>query len=360
MAQKLPSALAWARRLGSARLTATGGAVLLVATVASCTTDSLMSMRPEVDVGTQTAAVAPRVARPAPALAPVEPNLMPAEPMAAPVEPNLAPAVAPVEPTFQPAEAPVDAESAAASMDSETDEPAAATIQPSLEPMEPPARVAAVIPPSSVKPRGLQTLVPSNPMMVGYPRMDPPAARTTVMPADEVACRNDLKRLGVTFQNLAPIHEGSCGIDFPVKVSAIGSVQMKPAATLSCQMAATFSRWTRKELVPSARMRYWSGVKTIHQGSSYSCRRIARSRTMSEHSKGNALDVMRIELSNGKDIDVRKPGWFAFREKGFLNTVRADGCDYFTTVLGPGYNYDHRNHFHFDIKPRRNGYVACR
>jgi hypothetical protein len=353
MAQKTPSALAWARRLGSARLATTGGAVLLVAMVASCTTDSLMSMRPEVDVGTQTAAVAPRVRPSAPALAPVEPMLEP-------VEPNLAPAVAPVEPSFGAADTPIEPESAEATMDSEVDEPAAATIQPSIEPEQVQPQIAAVIPPASVKPRGLQTLVPSNPMMVGYPRMDPPAARSTVMPADEVACRNDLKRLGVTFQNLAPIHEGSCGIDFPVKVSAIGSVQMKPAATLSCSMAATFSRWTRKELVPSARMRYWSGVKTIHQGSSYSCRRIAGTRTASEHSKGNALDVMRIELSNGKDIDVRKPGWFAFREKGFLNTVRADGCDYFTTVLGPGYNYDHRNHFHFDIKPRRNGYVACR
>jgi hypothetical protein len=29
-------------------------------------------------------------------------------------------------------------------------------------------------------------------------------------------------------------------------------------------------------------------------------------------------------------------------------------------VLGPGYNADHADHFHFDIKNRRNGYVACR
>ena len=137
--------------------------------------------------------------------------------------------------------------------------------------------------------------------------------------------------------------------------------QMKPAATLSCQMAATFARWTKKELVPAARWRYLSGVKTIHQGSSYSCRNIRGSRgTPSQHSIGNALDVMRIELNNGKDIDVRKPGWFAFRQRAFLNTVRRDGCDYFTTVLGPGYNADHADHFHFDIMPRRNGYVACR
>ncbi|MGB3388791.1 MAG: extensin family protein, partial [Pseudaminobacter sp.] len=196
---------------------------------------------------------------------------------------------------------------------------------------------------------------------VAYPRLDRPAAPSAALPADEIACRKDLKRLGVTFQDLAPIRDGpTCGIDHPVKVSAIGSVTMKPAATLSCRMAATFARWTRKELVPTARWKYLSGVKTIHQGSSYSCRRIARSRTPSQHSVGNALDVMRIELNNGRDIDVRKPGWFAFRQKSFLNTVRADGCDYFTTVLGPGYNYDHRNHFHFDIMPRKNGYVACK
>ena len=134
---------------------------------------------------------------------------------------------------------------------------------------------------------------------------------------------------------------------------------MKPAATLNCQMAATFARWTRKELSPAARLRYFSSVKAIHQASSYSCRRINRSRSMSEHSKGNALDVSRIELRSGRDIDVRKPGLFAFRTRGFLNNVRTDGCEYFTTVLGPGYNHDHRDHFHFDIKPRRNGRHAC-
>ena len=80
---------------------------------------------------------------------------------------------------------------------------------------------------------------------------------------------------------------------------------------------------------------------------------------LSEHGKGNALDVMSIELNNGDDIDVRKPGLFAFRTRGFLNNVRADGCQYFTTVLGPGYNYDHRNHFHFDLAKRRNGRHAC-
>jgi hypothetical protein len=209
---------------------------------------------------------------------------------------------------------------------------------------------------------GLQRLVPSDPFLAGFPRIDERADPGVTMPADEIDCRRDLKRLDVTYRDLAPIGEGgSCRIDWPVEVSAIDGIRMKPAATLSCSMAATFSRWTQKELQPAARWRYFSGVKTIHQGSSYSCRNIRGSRgTPSQHSLGNALDVMRIELKNGRDIDVRKPGWFAFRQRGFLNTVRADGCDYFSTVLGPGYNADHADHFHFDIMNRKNGYVACK
>lgn len=264
---------------------------LLAALATACSTESVMSLRPDVDVGVQTAGV----------------------PAAVPMTPAPADTIAP---------APV-------------------------EPM-------AAVPADPIQ-------APADPTLAAYPRFEVPAEPQDVMPADEVDCRRDLKRLGVEFRDLSPIHEGSCGIDWPVEVSAIGSVRMKPAATLSCAMAATFSRWTKKELVPAARWRYLSGVKTIHQGSSYSCRNIRGSRgTPSQHSRGNALDVMRIELNNGKDIDVRKPGWFAFRQRGFLNTVRQDGCDYFTTVLGPGYNADHADHFHFDIMQRRNGYVACK
>ena len=268
---------------------------LVAASVTACTTGSVLSLEPAVDVGSSTASV-PRFETPA----------VPRIEMAA---------VPPVE-TAAPA----------------------------------------------CRPSGLQTLVPSDPYLVGYPRMDAPVAPdTNYMPPEEVDCRRELKRLKVEYTDLAPVREGQCGIEHPVKVSAIGSVGMKPAATLSCAMALTFAQWTRNELVPSARRRYFSGVRTIHQGSSYSCRKIADSRgVLSEHGKGNALDIMRIELNNGKDIDVKKPGLFAFRQRGFLNNVRTDGCQYFNTVLGPGYNYDHRNHFHFDIKQRRNNHVACR
>jgi hypothetical protein len=286
-------------RMGARRALSAGFFGGALALLAACTTGSVLNLEPAVDVGSSTSAV-PRV-----------------------------------QPVY-----------------------AAPTVEPGYS--APQVETAAVVPPQG---GGLQTLVPSDPYLVGYPRMDPPVAspETNYLPPEEVDCRRELKRLKVQFTDLAPIHEGQCGIDHPVKVSAIGSVGMKPAATLTCAMALTFAQWTKNELVPSARRRYFTGVRTIHQGSSYSCRKIADSRgVLSEHGKGNALDIMRIELNSGRDIDVKKPGLFAFRQRGFLNNVRADGCQYFNTVLGPGYNYDHRNHFHFDIKQRRNNYVACR
>jgi len=212
------------------------------------------------------------------------------------------------------------------------------------------------------QPRGLARLAPADVLSAAYPAFRQPLAADSIMPASDAQCRKELRRLGVTFRDLTPINDGgACRIDHPVQVSSLpGDIEMKPAATLTCGMALAFAGWTKKELTPAARWRYLSGVKTVHQGSSYSCRRIAGTSVASEHSKGNALDVMRIELRNGKDIDVRKPGWFSFREKSLLKNVRSGGCGYFSTVLGPGYDAAHADHFHFDIKTRRNGRVACR
>ena len=185
------------------------------------------------------------------------------------------------------------------------------------------------------------------------------------MSKSEAACRTRLKRLGVVFKEKPPIHRSaSCNIDNPIEVSGFnsGSIAFKPAATLNCQVTETFARWIKGDLQPAARLRYLSGINTIYNAGGYSCRTMnhRRGAKMSEHSRGNAIDVTRIKLNNGKDISVRRPGFFAFREKGLLNSVRSDACDYFTTVLGPGYNPEHANHFHFDLMQRRSGYRACK
>lgn len=181
----------------------------------------------------------------------------------------------------------------------------------------------------------------------------------------EMACRLRLKRLGVVFSDLPPINDGgSCRIDNPVLVSGFagGSINFQPAAKLNCAVTEAFARWVKGDLVPSTRLRYLSGVNTIYNAGGYSCRTMnhRRGAKMSEHSRGNAIDVTRIRLNNDKVVKVHKPGWFSFRERGLLNNVRAEACDYFTTVLGPGYNREHNDHFHFDLMRRNNGYRACK
>lgn len=180
--------------------------------------------------------------------------------------------------------------------------------------------------------------------------------------ASDRACRADLARLGVRYRELAPIQNGpTCGIPHPIEVSGFaGGIRLYPAAKLNCNMTRMFAKYVRNELVPAARYRYFSGIKTIHQLSSYSCRKMnsRANNPWSEHAKGNAIDIGGFILNSGEEIDVRKKGFFAFREKGLLKTVREDSCKYFNTVLGPGDAY-HGDHFHFDLRYRKSGYRHC-
>jgi hypothetical protein len=180
--------------------------------------------------------------------------------------------------------------------------------------------------------------------------------------AADKACRQDLEKLGVRFEDVPTISNGpSCGIAHPILVSGFASgVQLKPAAKLNCNVTRAFAKWVRNELVPASRYRYFSGIKTIYQMSSYSCRKMnsRANNPWSEHARGNAIDIGKFVLNNGKEIDVRKKGFFQFREKGLLKTVREDSCRYFTTVLGPGDPY-HGDHFHFDLRSRKSGYRHC-
>lgn len=204
-------------------------------------------------------------------------------------------------------------------------------------------------------------LRPNNPMM------SQPAAPVdpSVMPASELACRRELKRMGVLFDEKPPISQGpACQVPYPVSLKGLsGNIGVKPAVTLNCQVTLAFAKWVKNELAPSARFRYWSGIKTIQPLGGYSCRRMNNSRQrynpMSEHARGNAIDVGKFVLKNGHAIDVRKKGLFSLREGRLLKAVRTDSCRYFNTVLGPGSNPEHWNHFHFDLRSRKSGKVYC-
>ncbi|MGE0605308.1 MAG: extensin family protein, partial [Xanthobacteraceae bacterium] len=135
-------------------------------------------------------------------------------------------------------------------------------------------------------------------------------------------------------------------------------VSMQPKATLGCPMTVAFNRWLNEVAQPAAQAWFGEQIVEVRQLSSYSCRRIAGSGSMSEHGYGNALDVAGFTFASGRVITV-KHGWQGSPdERGFLRQVHAGGCEIFTTVLGPGYNAAHADHFHFDLA--RRSAVVCR
>lgn len=213
-----------------------------------------------------------------------------------------------------------------------------------------------------------ESMQPEPQQVAMLPRLQSPMAPSApqspaVMPASEVSCRSELRKLGVEFRDLPRIGNGpTCGIDYPLQLSGLsGNIDINPATTLNCQVTLAFAKWVKFELAPSSRARYLSGVQKIVPMGGYSCRKMnSRSNNpWSEHARGNAIDIGTIQLKSGKEIDVRQKGFFAFREKGLLKAVRTDSCKYFSTVLGPGSDKDHWNHFHFDLRTRKTGYRHC-
>ena len=146
----------------------------------------------------------------------------------------------------------------------------------------------------------------------------------------------------------------ACGIRAPLKVSAAmgGRVRIKPTATLGCPLTASLDRWINNSVQKAAYRQFRQHVVEIKQISSYSCRgRNGRYRgPLSEHAYGNALDIAAFRLSDGREITVVK-GWWrgSAREKAFLREAFAGACNEFYTVLGPGADRHHYNHFHMDL-----------
>jgi Extensin-like protein C-terminus len=144
-------------------------------------------------------------------------------------------------------------------------------------------------------------------------------------------------------------------------VGAVGPVSVKPAATLACPIVSTLDRWFAESVQPAAQR--WFGVRVVEikQISAYSCRGMNGNSHahISEHAFGNALDISAFTLADGRRITV-KDGWRGLpEEQGFLRDIQGGACERFNTVLAPGSNSYHADHFHVDLMRRSSGRVIC-
>jgi hypothetical protein len=154
---------------------------------------------------------------------------------------------------------------------------------------------------------------------------------------------------------------GECGSVDLVRLEAVvlsdnSRVEMNPPAVLRCSMAEAIVDWVRDDLSQLTAFSLGSRLRSVRNYAAYHCR--SRNNIigamMSEHGKGNALDVRSIMLVNGKTIDPTDVHVSQEFREGWKKSV----CARFSTVLGPGSDGYHENHIHVDLMERRLGYRA--
>ncbi len=168
----------------------------------------------------------------------------------------------------------------------------------------------------------------------------------------------------VSFKSSAIEGPGTCGMTQPLRVNAFsgGAVRLTSAATLACPIVPTTDRWLDNVVQKAAMERLGAQVIEVRAGS-YSCRAMnngSGTRRTSEHAYGNALDVFAFRTNDGREITV-KNGWNGSpEEQAFLREVFLGACEMFSTVLGPGSDMFHYDHFHVDLARHGGGKRICK
>ncbi|CCM76562.1 putative extensin family protein [Rhizobium mesoamericanum STM3625] len=190
---------------------------------------------------------------------------------------------------------------------------------------------------------------------------------TVAAESDEVhsECIKELQALGVAFKDISRIDDGNgCGIDKPIKVTEVlPGIKIKPDAVFRCQVALALARWMKESVIPAASVAAANQgrIVAVNQASSYVCRlrNGAETGKVSEHARGNAIDIASFSFEEGKDIAVLPRREDPTLIGAFQRTISAAGCLYFTTVLDPESDAAHETHFHLDVLERNGGYRYC-
>jgi hypothetical protein len=182
------------------------------------------------------------------------------------------------------------------------------------------------------------------------------------MPLPEIAREDDpdcqaLDKSDFVISKPLPAIEGPgvCGAGPLVELSGVkrrdgGVIEVKPAATLRCEMARVVAAWLRDDLAPAASA---GGVTLarLNAAGSYSCRgrNNVSGGKMSEHGRANALDVAGFAMADGKEYAV----YAKDMPETFASVLRGSACGRFNTVLGEGSDAAHATHLHVDLQPRK-------
>ena len=199
---------------------------------------------------------------------------------------------------------------------------------------------------------------------VPLPRARPVAEEPKVVQIHELSpfpsdCQIRLADKADIERNPTLVGPGVCGGYDMVRISAVrisdgSKVAVNPPANLRCPMAQAVADFVRETVVPSfAPVR----VTAVENYDAYSCR--GRNRVfgakISEHGKGNAIDIRAFRLAGGASVEPTDPK----ASRDLRERLKQEACARFKTVLGPGSDGFHEGHVHLDLAERRRGYSMC-
>lgn len=159
----------------------------------------------------------------------------------------------------------------------------------------------------------------------------------------------------VTGKLMPPIHDGQCGIQSPLALSAVvangRSILLNETITTDCGMASALPDWIG-EVDSYITAHDKTRIKTVNFSTSYSCRNVDNAKTgnLSFHAFADALDLMGFGLEDGRTISIA-PGFNGTPEQGrdILHFTRDAACTHFMTVLSPDADSFHQDNMHVDL-----------
>ncbi len=299
-------------------------------------------------------AAAPHPAEAATPLPPIKPKDLKASPAATVTRPPLLRS-APLPPRRPPelAEEDAQAEPEAGSQETAQERPvdpgtADGFVREPVRPSQPPRMASRETAPNAAPSPGV---LPAPASSAPAGPMEMPAACAELVAAGEIEASLDA--------SVSP--NPACGTFLPVRLTAVRLadgrlIPLRPAAISRCELTVAAAAWMREALAPAVAAS-GGALVAIRIADSYNCRprnRVAGAK-MSEHGRGNAVDVGGFELGDGRVWTVAKGGL----PMSLRASMKDSACTRFSTVLGPGSDGYHEDHIHVDLAQRRNDFKLC-
>lgn len=155
-------------------------------------------------------------------------------------------------------------------------------------------------------------------------------------------------------------HDGNraCGFSDAVELHSVAGVRLQGRTRLNCTTARALEDWVTDTAKPAVSRATGEALISMDSWSSFRCSNRSGGR-LSEHAKGNAIDIGAFHTASGERISVLT-GWKTRAERRLLSKLKDGACGPFGVVLHPGNDDAHADHFHLDISYRSGGFVYCR